>query len=710
MYTRGITMTRILFILAALLSVAGGVAFAQPVPNMPANGSTNQPINVTLGWRALSAVQFYEVNLSENTAFDDFEVMITEKSAVDAENLLYQTTYHWRVRGVDGDGEPTTDWSNSQMFTTKSDRGIPQPVTPEDGATDQELTLTATWTSVDPVVGYEVQRAPNSSFTAAETQNSETTGTTITFTGLEYATQYFWRVRAMTPGAGPGEWSRYVTFTTKFKDPDPLLAPRLLSPANMATGLPTTVELEWGDVPGNVAGEEIMYDVEIATDATFGELIPGTSDHELTTLEVASLEHATTYFWRVRAYNAETESPWSQVWQFTTEKDSTTFLVAPHLRTPINGAGQIPSDPLLTWDSVEGATFYEVHLARDAKFVLDSIPTMISDSTSLTLSELEPGTTYYWRARAGDEKGMSAWSKPFRFITKKDELLAPTAPFLIAPDHKATDVNAPVELIWSKTENAAEYFVQISTANEFAGEEDDLSEFDTTMIIDELKEGTTYFWRVQAVNEAGESEWSEVRSFTLSGDALPLPGLPTLIAPANTTKDLEAPVQLVWSTATNAAEYMVQVSSTGAFAGEESAVTGTDTTETIAGLKEGAQYFWRVKSTNLTGDSEWSTTWSFTIKEAVTSVEEEKIHANAVRLYPVPATHQLTIETGADAVVAVRLFNQNGERVVVEEEIEAGHGSRRVEIGLEGIASGTYYCRIILATGAVLTRPVLVVK
>ena len=703
-------MTRILLVFSLLLVIAGGSLLGQPVPNKPSDGSQDLPIDVTLGWRALSAVQQYEVNLSLSDAFGDAEIFITKEDEIEATNLQYQTTYFWRVRGLDGEGEPTTEWSGVNSFTTKSDKGIPQPVSPEDGATDQPRSVELKWTAGKGGTGYEVEHASTRSF--AKSTIISTTGTSTTLSGLDYEEQVFWRVRITSAAGGPGEWSRYFSFTTEIKKPDPLLAPRLLSPSNGATDLPTAVKLVWGDVANGTSGEEIQYDLELATDATFGEVVAGTYGHDSTTFTVLGLEHETTYFWRARGYNTETESPWSDVWTFTTEKDSTAFLLAPGLLTPINGAGQIPVDPLLTWDSVEGAEFYEVQITMDAKFASDSIPSYMSDSTSLSVADLDYGAEYFWRARAGNENTQSAWSDPFRFVTTKDDLLLPNIPFLIAPADKASELESPIELLWSKADLAAQYFIQISPTGEFAGEEEDLTGFDTVLIVAELKEATEYFWRVKAINQAGESEWSEQRSFTTSGDVLPLPGLALLIAPPNTASDLDQTVDLVWNAAPNADSYTVQVSPTGAFAGEETITSATDTTMSLSDLKDGAEYFWRVKGTNNSGDGDWSETWSFKTKKEISGVTDEERFGSAVRLWPVPATGQLNveIESTVHGPLTVELLNTRGEKMKGLEHSAISGGLRRVVVELSDVPSGLYYCRIVKATGASITRSVLILK
>ena len=109
-------MKQMLPFLIALLFGSFLTTNAQPVPNMPATGATNQPIDVTLGWRPLSAVVSYEIEYGTDPKFEDTEWLTTEKSQAEASNLEYLTLYHWRVRGLDQSGE--SGYGNGRLFQT----------------------------------------------------------------------------------------------------------------------------------------------------------------------------------------------------------------------------------------------------------------------------------------------------------------------------------------------------------------------------------------------------------------------------------------------------------------------------------------------------------------------------------------------------------------------------------------------------------------
>lgn len=503
-------MQRILPILAVLLLWGTSVAHGQPVPNMPSDGAVDQPVNVTVGWRPLSTVVAYEVQVSMSTPFDEFDQVITAESSAELLNLLYQTTYYWRVRGVDAEWNPTTDWSAVQSFTVRAGTGIPQPVLPEEGASDQPLSVQLQWSGVPGAGIYEVQYAFDPGFLGGV--NVAATDTTHLLEGLDYEQQVFWRVRRAFAAGAPGDWSRAFSFTTRYRKPEPPDAPRLLSPADNAVDQPKELTLTWNPVEG----KGILYDVEVAGDEDFTEPIRSALDVDSTSFDLADLEGERTYFWRARARNGEAESEWSAPFRFTTRPDQPATPLAPQLLTPVNGSSQVPVVAFLTWDSIEDAAWYEMEFGRDPSFA-GSDTLIRTGQASAEMVDLLPETTYHWRARAGNENGPSAWSRPFRFTTAADEPQLPETPRLLAPADAATDVETTARLIWLPAANAASYAIGLSATGEFNGEEKMFDALDTAQLLEELPEGTQFFWRVQGRNPFGESEWSATRSFTTAG-------------------------------------------------------------------------------------------------------------------------------------------------------------------------------------------------
>jgi len=89
-------------------------------------------------------------------------------------------------------------------------------------------------------------------------------------------------------------------------------APLLLSPANNASGVFPNSSLVWSALSGNIS-----YEVELATDALFTQIVTQTTLANIGALEVL-LSPEIVYFWRVRAGSVCGVGEWSEVFSFET--------------------------------------------------------------------------------------------------------------------------------------------------------------------------------------------------------------------------------------------------------------------------------------------------------------------------------------------------------------------------------------------------------
>ncbi len=92
---------------------------------------------------------------------------------------------------------------------------------------------------------------------------------------------------------------------------------------------------------------------------------------------------------------------------------------------------------------------------------------------------------------------------------------------------------------------------------------------------------------------------------------IPVP--PTQISPANAALGVLLTGSLTWNAVSTAISYEVEVSTVQDFATTSFNRTGiTPTSTPLSGLTNGTVYYWRVRSRNIAGSSDWSATRSFT--------------------------------------------------------------------------------------------------
>ena len=119
-------------------------------------------------------------------------------------------------------------------------------------------------------------------------------------------------------------------------------------------------------------------------------------------------------------------------------------------------------------------------------------------------------------------------------------------------------------------------------------------------------------------NYAGYS-WEYTNTFT-KGTINPgqvysnlVPAIPTIVSPADGTKNLSTTTTLSWNVLATALSYDLQVSDDPTFVSPLSIQNGlTTTSKEVTGLSAGVKYYWRVRANNATGSSGFSSKSYFT--------------------------------------------------------------------------------------------------
>jgi len=159
----------------------------------------------------------------------------------------------------------------------------------------------------------------------------------IVVDGLEPGTTYYWQVRVCQGKPLLSKWSEERTFTTAME------VPIRCSPICGAEDISLTPNFSWSEVPGATG-----YEFVLSRDSQFSNVVVAlTGANALSTTVWActqDLEYNTSYFWRVRAISATSQSRWG-VGVFTTE-------AAP------KAPPQLPQPPPQASSSQSGAPLY----------------------------------------------------------------------------------------------------------------------------------------------------------------------------------------------------------------------------------------------------------------------------------------------------------------------------------------------------------------
>ncbi|MBI3005412.1 MAG: T9SS type A sorting domain-containing protein [Ignavibacteriales bacterium] len=285
-----------------------------------------------------------------------------------------------------------------------------------------------------------------------------------------------------------------------------------------------------------------------------------------------------------------------------TSLDATAPPDPPNLLLPLDSARGLSVTPTFSWDTTSFATTYSIEVATDTSFTSPAIAEDSITATSFNANGLANNTTYFWRVNASNSGGTSDWSTVRSFIT----IVGP--PDLLSPTDGSVHQPISLSLTWNASSGATSYRVQVSTDTSFASIVVDNSNVTTTSSdVGPLANNTSYFWRVNATNADGTSDWSSVWSFTTMLAA------PQLAAPPDSSIDQETTLTLSWNAVSGASSYRLQVSTSSSFSSLAVNDSGlTEISRQVGPLSNETAYFWRVSAENTDGISDWSTVWGFT--------------------------------------------------------------------------------------------------
>ncbi len=190
----------------------------------------------------------------------------------------------------------------------------------------------------------------------------------------------------------------------------------------------------------------------------------------------------------------------------------------PLLALPQDGDLQ-GDEVILVWQYAEHAGQYDLQVSTESSFASGVIvdETGLQD-TSYTIANLTGQQVYYWRTRAHNVAGSSAFSEVRSFTTA-----TPLAPVLAGPEHASTDIPLNPMLTWYSEISASAYRFQLLSSRTITESTiliDSTGIVDTSVTLHELSPNTIYYWRVNANNDLGSGEWSEIWGFRTIGTTL----------------------------------------------------------------------------------------------------------------------------------------------------------------------------------------------
>ena len=284
----------------------------------------------------------------------------------------------------------------------------------------------------------------------------------------------------------------------------------------------------------------------------------------------------TTYYYRVKACNDAGLSPYSNVVSGKVKS------VTPKPAAPVVKIGHSASSgkPMLTWNAVSGATSYKVYRATSQNGTYSLLGTVTA--TSYTNTGAKAGVTYYYKVKAVNSAGESAYSN---IVSGRATVTTLTM------GHSSA--SGKPQLTWKAVSGAASYRVYRSTAKNGA-----YTVINTTKALTYTNVGaalgTTYYYKVEALNAAGKSLGF---SAVVEGKVAPVLAVGY--------SSVSGKPQLTWKAVPGATEYQVY-RSTQQNSGYSKINTTTATSYVNTGAKAGTTYYYRIVAVKGTAVSDFS--------------------------------------------------------------------------------------------------------
>lgn len=306
----------------------------------------------------------------------------------------------------------------------------PTLYSPSDSATVNGTLVTFNWNSVSNVTSYWLEISEFSDFLSSG-QSLYVLKNVGNYTSDIYSSfpdngkGYYWHVRACN-GDGCGAWSATWYFTN---GPSAVPStPSLLYPSNNASINGPAIQFQW--VP---AARASSYTLEIAYDPTF-TITYYTYDVGTSTSYTPDYppmpDNGLTYYWRVAAGNS----------RGATYSSSRSLIsgpsgppLAPTLEYPDDRASVNDNNMSFDWNMDLSVSYraadYRLQVATDSAFNNNSLifDQWIGDDVPLySISGLLKNGQYYWRVKARNSNGQSAFSSYRWFVYDDGFSCAPT--------------------------------------------------------------------------------------------------------------------------------------------------------------------------------------------------------------------------------------------------------------------------------------------
>ena len=527
---------------------------------------------IDLSWSAPAAGTTVGYRVARQQQDGDWETLAdTADTSYSDETAQDNGTYRYRVQHRNQHGGSA--WTESNQVTLVVVPGQPTRLTTTASGNDNVLA----WTAPESLFidGYRVRHHAGDA--DWNTLASNLDADTLTYTHQDTASDvtHHYAVQAHN-SAGDGPWSDTAP-TGRITPP--------LAPSGVSAALDgNDIALTWTR-PNSVHVDGYTVRHQAGADQNFVE--SERLDGAVTSYSIEDITGDTVYRLSVRAHNDGGNSPWS-------EHVDIERVLLPSVPT---SAGVASDDTNITvsWSAPDTGRIAGYHVRYGtAESEERQTVSRTADETSFVHTDSTEGTAYAYQVRAHNPAGNGPWSE----AVQTTRLLAPAAPSSLT----ATPSGGTIDISWQAPEESivATYEIEYGLSSETERATASVSGEHNYFIHTGSQGDVQYEYRVHAVNNAGQSPWTNSVTATR---VLP-PGKPTNVAAAISGANIE----VTWSAPESVFidGYHVELRQQELQDWTRHTVSGTTASFTHVSPDAGTTYEYRVRTYNAGGVSNWS--------------------------------------------------------------------------------------------------------
>ena len=326
---------------------------------------------------------------------------------------------------------------------------------------------------------------------------------------------------------------------------------------------------------------------------------------------------------------------------------------------------------------------------------------------SVELSDLDSGSIYYVRAYASNDAGI--WYSLNEYIATPspssgpgDTTLVSGVVTLTTPNNGSETSYLSTTFEWDAT-GASVSYLQISSDVSFTS----IVHSDSTItgeskVIQNLGQSTTYYWRVKAKFSGEWSEWSEVRLFSTNSSGTVLLA-PTLATPSNGTVFTGVSVvDFDWTDVTGGSQYFIEIDESSSFSTPFYSNSTNVSSIQVTGFQGTQIYYWRVRASDGSQFSNWSSSFNFTIEQTVVPTVQT-LSVGSITVSSALVSSNVTDDGGSSIIQKGVCWNSSPNPTTSNSTTSDGTSTGSYQSTLSNLQSNTTYYVRAYATNAIGT-------